>query len=133
MMKMLKIPEERWERIATGVLKEEQAERHTSLLTPDEKLLLPKKVKNNETTPPVEFSDEMLRFDDDDPFEDFDSGDLCNRFKVLHHQLLKDRKRENTKKLIDILDTLLKRDLINISGYKKAFDKVMDDQTKCTQ
>jgi|AJXC01.1.fsa_nt_gi hypothetical protein len=76
----------------------------------------------------VEFSDETLRCDDDNPFKDLDVKSLWNKFKVLHHQLLKDRKHENSNELITILGTLLKRGLIDHVGYKKAFNKVMDDQ-----
>ena len=139
MMKMLKIPEERWERIATGVLEEERAERDASSLTSEEELPFPEKARDLsdiEMTPPVEFSssgDVTSRFEDGDPFEDLDVKNLWNRFKVLHHQLLRDKKRENTNKLISILDTLLRRDLIDLAGYKKAFDKVMADQRECTQ
>ena len=66
-------------------------------------------------------------------FEDAEVKNLLSRFKVLHRQLLKDRKHENTIKLSTILDTLLRRDLIDHAEYKKAFNKVMVDQGKCTQ
>ena len=144
MMKMLTIPEERWDRIATGVLEEEQAVKDSSL-TPEEELPLSEQARNLldiEMTPPVvlkiarEFSssgDETLRSDDDDPFEGSEVKNLWNRFKVLHRQLLKDRKHENTTELIVILDTLLRRDLIDHAEYTKAFNKLIVDQRECTQ
>ena len=84
-------------------------------------------------TPPKELSVWTLRFDDGDPFEDLEVKNLWNRFKVLHWQLLKNRKQENTSKLIAILDTLLRRELNDHAGYKKALNKVMSDQRECTQ
>ena len=36
-------------------------------------------------------------------------------------------------KLTAILDTLLRRDLIDHAGYKTALNKVMIDQRKCTR
>ena len=107
MMKLLKIPEEKWDQIAKEEL---QAKRsmfaeeivsspRDSLLTTEEELPLPEQAKNlldNKMTPPKEFSIGTLRFDDDDPFEDLEVKNLWNRFKVLHRQLLKDRNQENT-------------------------------------
>ena len=143
MMKMLKIPEERWERIATGVLEEEQAKRDSSSSlsssSEEEEWQFPEKARDLsdvEMTPPIEVSSSgevTSRFEDGDPFEDLDVKKLWNRFKVLHHQLLRDKKRENTNKLISILDTLLRRDLIDLAGYKKAYNKVIADQRECTK
>ena len=115
MMKLLKIPEEKWDHIAKEELRanksklKEEAKRSKEILSSprdsslrsEEKLLLPEHANNlldEEKTPSVEFSDRTLRFEDDDPFEDLQVKDLWNRFKLLHHQLLKDRKHENTNK-----------------------------------
>ena len=144
MMKMLKIPKERWDRIATA---EEQDARNSSLRS-EEKLPLSeqsKSLSDIEIAPPVEFKlerepslssgDEIFSSDDEDDkcFEVSKATDLLNRFKVLHRQLLKDKKHENTTELIVILGTLLEQGLIDHAGYKKAFNKVMDDQRECIQ
>ena len=138
-MKMLKIPEERWNWIATA---EEQDERNSSLRQEEE---LPfseqsRSLSDIEITHPVELKlarepssssgDEIFSSDDDDDkrFKCSKEKYLLNRFKVLHQQLLEDRKYENTTELIIILDTLLKQGIIDHAGYRKAFNKVMDNQ-----
>ena len=152
MMKMLKIPEECWDRIATA----EEQDARNSLLRSEEELPLSEQSRSLfdiKITRSLEFKlerqsssspgDEIFTSDDDDDDDDDDDNDKCfefskaknllNRFKVLHRQLLKDRKQQNATELITILGTLLKRGLIDHAGYRKAFNKVMDDQRECIQ
>ena len=117
-MKMLKIPEERWDRIATA---EEQDARNSSFRQEEELPLSEqsRSLSDIEITHPVElklarepsssFGDEIFSSDDEDDksFECSKEKDLLDTFKELHRQLLKDRKYENTTELIIILDTLL--------------------------
>ena len=142
MMKLLKIPKEKWDQVAKEELQvnksklKEEAKRSVfveeiescprdSSLISEEELRLPEQAKNllDDKTNPKEFSVGTLRFDDNDPFENLEVKNLRNIFKVLHRQLLNDRKQENTTKLIAILDTLLRRELIDHDGYKKALNK----------
>ena len=136
-MKMLKIPEERWACIATA----EEQDARNSMLRSEEKLPLSEQsrsLSDIEITHPVEIKlerqsssssgDEIVSSEDDNDddkcFELFKAKNLLSRFKVLHQQLLKDRKHENSNELITILGTLLKRGLIYHAGYRKAFNKV---------
>ena len=143
-MKMLKIPEERWERIATA----EEQDARNSLLRSEEELPLSEQsrsLSDIEITHLVEFKlerqytsssgDEVVSSEDnnDTCFEFSKAKNLLSRFKVLHQQLLKDIKHENSKELITILGTLLKRGLIDHARYRKAFNKVMDDHRECIQ
>ena len=107
MMKMLKIPEQKWEGIATDILKEDR-----------------ERVRSKDLSNFIGSEDESG--DEDESLNESEIEELNKRFKSLHYGLIHKGLRENASELLDILDILVEADLISQADYKQATNKIKD-------
>ena len=111
MMKMLKIPEHRWENIATDILKEDR-----------------ERVRSKDLSNFIdEDEDESGKSGDEDaPMNESEIEELCKRFKLLQYGLIYKGHREYVSELLDMLDVLLEEGLISQADYIQKTNKVKD-------
>ena len=104
MMEMMKIPEHRWDKIATDLVKQHR-----------EPVDISKFIDENDDE-----SDE----DEEGPLTESEMEEFCEQFRTLYYALIHEGRRENIDELLDMLGVLLDEGQISQADYMKTTNKI---------